>query len=190
MVLAFLQGEIDSPTNRGDMTARGLAHIRANRSQLIDHADLTNPQQNYNRCWVLGYARGYRLNQYIFTDFPDDTAWRLVTVTPEEIGRFRYAKCDPWDPLSGGTRLVADGVRNLDQVQFRETHGNVSGIANRLRQGDRFPALIAIQCGADSVPPVLLEGHTRATAYALTDSPGEFDVIIGSSTQMNRWAFF
>src|SRR6267142_5386392 len=130
MILAFLRAEIESPTQRGGITAGGLAHIRADRAQLIDHADLESPQQNYTRCWILGYARGYRLNQYLFTGFPNDTAWRLVTVMPAEVKFFKYAnQQEGWAGVSGSSRLVIDGVMNLGQVQNPEYARNVKGIA-------------------------------------------------------------
>jgi hypothetical protein len=45
MILAFLQGEIDSLAWI-DRYTKALALIRADRSQLIDRGDPTNPQQN------------------------------------------------------------------------------------------------------------------------------------------------
>jgi hypothetical protein len=86
--------------------------------------------------------------------------------------------------------MVVDGLKNLDRAHNSVVMGNVSGIATRLRQGDTFPALIAVECGSYTSQPVLMEGHTRATAYALTDLPGEIEVIIGSSPTMDHWQFF
>jgi hypothetical protein len=190
MILAFLQAEIDSPTQRGNIVAGGLAHLRVDRNQLIDHADLKNPQQNHTRCWILGYARGYRLNQYLFAGFPDDTAWRLVTASPPEVKYFKYVKQPQgWAGVSGSSRLVIDGVKNLDQRQNLEYATNVKGIAARVRRGDRFPPLIAVQC-TGTADVVLMEGHTRATAYALSGLPDKIDVIVGMSAHMDAWYFY
>jgi hypothetical protein len=190
VILAFLQAEIDSPTERGRIVAGGLAHICADRGQLIDHADLKNPQHNSTRCWLLGYARGYRLNQFLFVNFPDDTAWRLVTVTPAEVKYFKYVNHQQgWAGLSGSSRLVIDGLKNLDQAQNPQYPCNVKAIAARVRRGDRFPPLIAAQC-TGAADMVLLEGHTRATAYALTGLPDEIEVFVGMSAHMANWMFF
>jgi len=187
MILAFLRGDIDTRTERRDVYLKALLQIRTDRSQLIDLADLENPGQNDERRTLLGAVRGYGRDLALFAGFPDDTTWRLVTVRPAEIKSFKYAKCEPWASLSGGFRLVADGMMNLDQAQF--SVGNVLGIAARVRQGDPFPALIAAQrAGASEV--VLMEGHTRATAYALTGSPDKIEVIIGTSARMGSWPFF
>jgi hypothetical protein len=53
MILAFLQGEIDSLAWI-DRYTKALALIRADRSQLIDRGDPTDPQQNADRRGVLG----------------------------------------------------------------------------------------------------------------------------------------
>jgi hypothetical protein len=37
---------------------------------------------------------------------------------------------------------------------------------------------------------VLIEGHTRATAYALAQLPERIECIVGSSPIMNQWAFY
>ena len=192
MVLAFLQADMESPTERGKAFAAALARTGVDRDLLIGaHADSNNPQQNNIRRCILGAVRGYGWGQYLFKDFPNDTAWRLVTVTPTEVKGFKYANHAGWG-WSGGTRLVSEGVKNLDQVQtkeIKEINDRVTDIATRLRQGARFPALIAAQCvGVTDV--VLIEGHTRATAYALTNQPGEIEVIIGTSSHMGGWPFF
>jgi hypothetical protein len=105
---------IDSPTARGRIVAAKLAHIQPNPDEVIDHAGLTNAAQNEARSHVLGRARGYRRNQYLFVGFPDDTTWRLITGTPPEIARFRYANHrEGWVSVSGSSRPVADGARNI-----------------------------------------------------------------------------
>jgi hypothetical protein len=186
MILAFLQADVETPTDRREWYDRYLAGV--DRAALIHRGDAHDQQQNDVRRCVLGAVRGYGLNIWLFVRFPSDTGWRLVTVTPAEVKSFKYAKCDPWAPLSGGSRLVADGVKNLDRVQYAATKGNVFGIADRLRQGARFPALIAVQrTGSPEV--VLMEGHTRATAYAMTDMPQDIEVIIGTSAKMGDWPF-
>jgi hypothetical protein len=187
MVLAFLRAEIDTPTDRRQLFVDAFGQVAVERAQLIDDADLKSPQQNDARRRVLIYARGA-----LFIGFPRDTAWRLVTVTPTEVKAFKYAKSAGSHPLLCSTRIVEDGVQNLDQVQnkdIKQFSDRVTNIVDRLRQGKRFPPLIAAQCtGIADV--VLMEGHTRATAYALTDLPDEIEVFIGTSAHMRRWRFY
>jgi len=94
-------------------------------------------------------------------------------------------------PLGSRTTIVADGARNLHQEQGSNVRSNVLGIADRVRRGGQFQPLIATQRDQDrAAEVVLMEGHTRATAYALTDLPDQIDVIIGTSAQMGGWRFF
>jgi hypothetical protein len=136
MVLTFLRGEIDSPAWIGRYTS-GLGFIRADRAKLIDHGDLTDAQQNANRRAVLGAVRGYEQDQYLFKSFPGDTDWRLVTATPADVTRFKYMNQGIWIQLSSGTRRVAAGAQNLDQVQVKDKgiRDKVNGIAGDLRKG-------------------------------------------------------
>jgi hypothetical protein len=191
MILAFLRAEIDAPRWQNVHVA-ALAHLRANRSRLIDRADLGDAQQNRERLAGLRDSRGYGQNKYLFFRFPPDATWRLVVVSPTEIKTFKYINdsSDPrWSRLSAGTRLVGDGIQNLDEAQNAEVNGNVTSIATRLRQGERFPALIAAQ-RSGSAELVLIEGHNRATAYALTGIPKEIEVFIGTSPDMADWPFY
>ena len=192
MVLAFLQAEINTPTERGEHYAAALAQIGAARGPLIDRGDLTDSRQNDDRRSVLGVVRGYSRSKYLFLDFPNDAAWRLVTVTPTEVKGFKYAKSAGCHPLLSSTRIVADGLKNLDRVQIKEIKeisDRVANIAKRLRQGERFCPLIAAQC-TGIADMVLMEGHTRATAYALTGITDVIELIIGTSSHMRRWPFF
>lgn len=190
MILAFLQADIETtdPARR-KWFADALTARAADRTALIHRGDPRDPQQNAHRRYVIG-VRGYTAKQALFTGFPADASWRLVNVTPDEVKKFRYANHLPnWIAVSGGTRLVGDALTNLGHEPSANINGNVVGIATRLRQGERFPPLIAAQVsGADEL--VLIEGHHRSTAYALTGLPDQIPVFIGASVQMRGWHFF
>jgi len=190
MVLAFLQGDIETlDPDRRQLFAAALRIRGADKDTLIHRGDLHDPQQNADRRFVLG-VRGYGAKQALFTDFPDDAVWRLVKVKPEEVKGFKYVnRLEHWARASGGTRLVANGVKNLDHVQNGQIKSNVAGIADRLNQGEKFPPLIAVQC-TGAAEMVLIEGHHRATAHALTNLPDQIAVIIGTSPHMAGWVFF
>lgn len=88
MVLAFLQAEIGSERWRGHY-ATGLEQLGLTRA-LIDHADLTNEQDNQHRIELLASVRGYRANRWLFTGFPLDTVWRRARLAPADFALLHY----------------------------------------------------------------------------------------------------
>jgi hypothetical protein len=72
--------------------------------------------------------------------------------------------------LSGGTRVVVDGVENINSlVAAEDANRNIRAVADDLRSGKRYAELIGVDGEVGKV--ILVEGHTRATAYALAQLP-------------------
>jgi hypothetical protein len=65
---------------------------------------------------------------------------------------------------------------------------NIKAVADDLRAGKRYPALIAVESEGGLL--VLVEGHTRATAYVLAQVAIPVEVIVGYSPQMQLWTFY
>lgn len=188
MVLAFLQGEIDSP-RFGPIYQSNLAQNELNRAAIVDQPDITRADHNQIRLRLLGVVRGYRNNQYLFVGFPQDVRWRRVMLEPGELARLMYANHPTWVQLSGGTRLVGDGAANIGRIPTAENANvNVTDVVAALEQGHRYPALIAITDEAGNL--VLVEGHTRATAYAFARFNESVEVLVGSSPGMRNWVFY
>jgi hypothetical protein len=182
MVLDFLRAEFDAHSFLAQWYTKALAEFRADRASLIERGDLENASQNSARRILLGKGR-----EMLLRDFPCDADWRLMKAMPDEIKGFQYINQQVWIELSGGTRLVADGANNLDQN--KEIQAKVNSIADRLHRGDALHRIIvARHFGRDKI--VLLEGHHRATAYAVTGLPSEIEVFVGTSAHMDRWCFF
>src|SRR5438876_500361 len=112
MVLAFLQGEIDSP-RFGSNYVSLLASAGATRTALIDDPDLDNVAHNATRRQLLADVRGYGRDQWLFRGFPAAARWRRVRLERADgVGIF-YANHPTWRDLSGGTRSLLDGARNV-----------------------------------------------------------------------------
>jgi hypothetical protein len=179
MILAFLQGEVDSPSWKQHYV-NALEYLRTDRLSLIDHGELSNPQQNAARRFVLGSVRGYGRNEMLFRDFPDDTNWRLTKLTPAEVAQFKYINERGWIGPAG-SRLVADRANNLDQAHSHAIRTEFNNKADR-----KCSPLIVAQCTGDP-DIVIIEGHHRATAYAMMGAPDEIEAFIGTSAHMARW---
>lgn len=188
MILAFLQAEIDSP-RFSPVLKFWLEANRFDRATLIDNGLLDDLEQNRLRTELLKAARGYQDRKMLFTGFPNDVQWRRVEVEPVELAEFRYANHASLVEVSGAGRRVRDGAQSFESgkapADFSE---RVSGVVDCVKSGARFPDLIAV--AADSEPPVLMEGHTRATAYVHTKPAHPIIVLVGTSPTIKRWVFF
>ena len=187
MVLAFLKAEIDSP-RFGEAYQNLIDQSGLDKSELIDNASLSDPHQNAARRALLGDARGYGNNVYLFAGFPQNVAWRRVTITPGDYDALLYTNYPIWTKLSGGSRKVVDGAKNTGSIAAdEEAISGIQAVAEAVKNGQRYPELIAVEA-ADGI--VLVEGHIRATAYVLAALDLEFEVILGTSLWMHNWVFY
>jgi hypothetical protein len=188
MILAFVRAEIDS-TTFGNRYEHELADLHWDRERLIANAVLNDSEQNRVRAELLKKVRGYD-DSYLFLNFPRDVQWRRIQVDLGELAEFMYAKVDALTTISGGSRRVGDGARNIQSGMaiddnFRE---RVKGTMRRIKNNESLPDLIAVQ--ADDKQIILVDGHNRATAYVLMGVPDAIEVLIGSSPQMSGWHWF
>lgn len=187
VVLAFLQAEIDSA--RGSIYATILANSGLDRHLLIDQPDRTSSRDNRIRGKLLKHVRGYGSGQALFTGLPPDVAWRRVSMEQKDFSKLRYAKCAPWIELSGGTRLVTEGAKNIAPGGPAEDAAvNIRAVVADLKRGKRYAEVIGVE-GRDG-DIILMEGHTRATAYVVSPPAEPIGCIVGSSPTMASWAFY
>jgi hypothetical protein len=64
---------------------------------------------------------------------------------------------------------------------------SVRAVVNAIQQGTVSPPLIAATTTGNG-PLVLIEGHTRATAYAITKSSA--NLIVGTSPHFTNWHYW
>jgi hypothetical protein len=184
VVLAFLRAEIDSP-KWGQGYLRVLRELHLDRVSLIDAADLADACAGGTRKVVLGAVRGYGRNGALFTGFPQDTTWRRVQVEPSDFHRLKCISNDErWFKLTVGTRLIREAARNLNA--YPELAVRVRGAIRKIEQHLAIAELIMVENNSGDL--ILVEGHTRATAYAVL-SDRAFPAFIGTSPLMGRWAF-
>lgn len=136
---------------------------------------------------MLAACRGYPASA-LFTGFPSDVCWRRVELEPGDLHRMTYANHTGWIDLSGGTRRVVDAAANLDRCKDEKLAAQILEVAGRIRNGDRFPELIAMEEGDGAF--ALFEGHTRATSYAAVRPACNIPFIIGTSKRACEWYFY
>jgi hypothetical protein len=191
MIAAFLRAEIDSSRYGDNFVKTGLAQLGLER-RLIDAPILTDPAENGARRRLMQY-RGYEARIALFAGFPLDVRWRRVQLETRDFETMQYindaiTSTPHWTNLSDGTRLVSVGARNLRQRSADPATCQIASIAQALRNGVRFAELIAAQHHQGSL--ILIEGHSRATAYAMEHFAGEVEALVGSSPSMSSWVFY
>jgi len=185
MVAAFLRAEINS-SRFDEFLTSALARTGFTR-QLIDQPNLEDAAENWARKQLLDF-RGYRNREALFTGFPHDAVWRRVVLEEKDLQALRYANYPTWKELSKSTRLVAIGAQNFRQQPDSPETYHINGIVEALRNGTRFPELIAAQDNDGGL--ILIEGHSRATAYLMEQFGGDVEVLVAVSPAMRRWAFY
>ena len=190
MVQAFLRAEIDSAEYRevieGALSKQG--YTRA----LVDDANIQNQRENHARAVCLSCSRGYRLNDGLFRGFPNGAVWRRASLSPQELGQTKYINQSVWVIGSCGTRLVSDGAKNIDAGTLLDSlKAKIRAIEASVRAGCRPPELILVGKVDDSAL-VLVEGHSRATAYvrAATYLPDGVEAIVGLAPDMEGWYWY
>lgn len=164
MVLAFLREELNSKRFR-EPILKILQDVGASEELLLN-GDLTHEGQNVLRKRVLGLFRGYP-DCEIFENYPPNIVWKYASFEAADLNKLRYVDYSYWNELSKGT---SEPVRAAETVRKGE---EIYGISNQyfldgkkmLEQGMTFPPLIVLTCGSEMY--LILEGHCRATAYAL-----------------------
>jgi hypothetical protein len=191
MVLAFLKAEIDASRYHDVIQSflECLAPSGLTRDELIDRPNLSDEHQNQARLWILQEFRGYRKNQFLFSGFPLDAVWRRVGIEPHELHRLRYAKELHWLAFSDNTRKPSRMAENILTGKVpKEDADRVFAIQEALKKGKRFPELIAAEGQNDEL--ILLEGHSRATAYVACGFNENITMLIASSPTMDRWHYY
>jgi len=187
MVLAFLQAEIDSG-RFGHIYAAILANSRVRRESLIDQPDRLSDRDNSIRTELLTVVRGFGNRTLLFQHFPPDVTWRRAVLEAADLDTLIYANHETWRQLSGGSRRVTDGARNVEAFSEGNVRENTNVVLQAYRVGKRYPPLIGVDGPGRSI--ILVEGHTRATAYVLGQVEEPIEALVGSSPRMEEWAYY
>jgi len=190
VVAEFLRAELDSP-RYGERIRELLYEARLDVSMLIEPG-LEDPEANERRARILEEHRAWLRREGLFNGFPEDVAWSLVGLAPDEVLSILYIDWDWWLDLSGGTRRPLDAAARIRDGAVPGADADSDElIAARLRSDDPPPALI-VASTPELSRLVLVEGHARLTAYALFPEylPDELGVYLGTSEDMRRWVQF
>ena len=181
VIVEFLKAEIVSPScghwYRTSMKRLGVDF------EMIERADLNNPEHNAIRTRLLTEIRGTLLK-----DLPEIVKWKLTELECEDLKTMKYINHSTWNTLTKQSRLVADGARNVDSIQtFDDANRHIKEIAKSLIKGAHFPAIIIV--GDKDQGFVIIEGSKRATAHILAKTKNIL-AFVGRSSRLSSWKFF
>jgi hypothetical protein len=188
MVIAFLQAEISS-SRYAQYILGNLAFNKLSRDTLIDRPDLENENDNALRRALLQVYRGYGSNTYLFIGFPQDVVWHFVDLEPQDHGNLFFAKEPSWIQLSDGTRSVerlAGKIARLEEIG--DIANRVRAIQQDLIDGKTMAPLITVE--GENRRLILVEGHSRATAYLGLNWQRNIKVLVGFSATMYNWQYY
>jgi len=111
MVALFLRAELAS--ERFGPAVREALHADRADPAIVERPALDDADENAIRRRVLAASRGYGGDDALFSGFPADVRWERVLLDEDDLDAVLTIDYDYWVELSGGTRRVADGARNV-----------------------------------------------------------------------------
>jgi hypothetical protein len=186
VVLAFLRADMGSPHVRQDYVQASdhLGHDETWFSHLVDDANLEDGKTNSDRRELLMTA-----HSGIFKGFPEDVRWEHVELEPFELKEVRYLRYNPWCSWTNGSLLVADGAKRIATNQDQDcVSRSIRNVAALIRTDKTFPELVGVEVADGHLR--LLDGHKRATAYALAGYDKPVPAFIGKSPNLIDWTWY
>jgi hypothetical protein len=194
MIASFLIAEAESPRFKG-MILKFAKDLGIKRS-VIFKPNLASEAENKARKKILNAHRGY-IGSALFEGFPKDVKWKKVKISAKALLRTKYIGGKEWVKLSKGSLLAIDGAESI--LDGEGIEGNNTKrffeVTKKVNKGVALPTLIFVT--ANNKTLVVLEGHTRLTAYFMayltsgTDLISEgFEAIVGFSENLTDWRYY
>jgi hypothetical protein len=191
MIAEFLRQEFASTDRYTEKISTCLQAERVSPDITLS-ADIANLDENAQRRRVFARYRGYGTDRASYlTGFPDHgVTWHWATLTPSELLNVRYIRYCYWTALSAGTRspvVAAERIRQGIEV-YGVSNQRFLDLTSLVAHGAVMPPLILVSV-PDPITFVVLEGHSRLTAYALDADrlASGIRVMIGIAPAIARW---
>ncbi|HSH31840.1 MAG TPA: hypothetical protein VK963_04215, partial [Candidatus Saccharimonadales bacterium] len=175
VVLEWLKAELNSERFSNDLQA---AIKKAGQTDtIITSADLNDENENKIRQHILRQYREWLtqdLNLY---------SWQWSELSQDDVRGLQYIDYSYWNELSDNTSLVGRAAQNVSKgkVVFDVPNDRFYSVAKAVEAGQPLPPIILVS-NSDKEPAEILEGHLRATGYALAKKvPYPLCAVIGTS---------
>ena len=160
VVLEWLKAELTS--ERFSPALKNALKDANEDESIIINANLSDDTKNRKRLSIL---KSYR--DWIDEGF-ETLDWGWVELNQMDVDRLKYIDYSYWNELSDNTRLVHQAVANIEKgkLVFDVPHDRFRSVAKAVEAGVALPPIILVQSTHDDSLEIL-EGHLRATGYAL-----------------------
>ena len=160
---------------------------RADFKPLVDHPDLSNPDENFIRRALLFLRRGR-----LWRELLPDMEWWEVELAPRDVARLRAFPRNQWRRFAGGGFYLTEMIGRIEAELSRGQHARflkkLSEIGADLRQNHVPDSVLLI--GIDGQYPLtIIEGNHRMSAAMMTmpeSAHRRFRFFCGLSPNMNR----
>lgn len=160
---------------------------RADFKQLVDHPDLSNPDENFIRRALLFLRRGR-----LWRELLPDMEWWEVELTPRDLSRLRAFPRNQWRRFAGGgfylTEMIGRIEAELSRGERTRFLRKLREIGNDLSQKHVPDSVLLI--GIDGEYPLtIIEGNHRMSAAMMTmpeSAHQRFRFFCGLSPNMNQ----
>jgi hypothetical protein len=188
MVAAFLKSELRSSRFKQQII-QILKRDKVSK-RIISTPNLESEQENKYRKEVLAEYRGYGKNIRLFSEFPKDITWNRVRIKKSDFKRIKYILGVGWNELSNYTRSPKIGAKQVKKnISVPGIDSSIFwSIVKDIEKGAKIPEMILVSKDPSN-ELILLEGHSRITAYMLSPQhlPDELEVIVGFSENIHKW---
>jgi hypothetical protein len=175
-VLAWLKAELNSDRFSHDLKTAidGLDQSEV----LITEPNLDDVSENEMRWKIL---KNYRT--WLDRDF-DDYDWKEVELNKGDVADLDYIDYSYWNELSDNTRKVGRAANNISnhKIVFDVPNDRFYSVAKDAERGKDFTPIIVVSKRNDNQGEIL-EGHLRATGYALSEQTKPLKAIWGELRQ-------
>lgn len=188
IVLNFLLGEINSKRFSSELK-KVLNDLNLNKS-LINNAHLEDENENILRKKVLGLFRGYGEDRELFENFPKIKEYKYCDFTKEDLKNIYYINYSYWNELSNQTSLPTEAAKSIKEGKVVYDVSNDAFLEGEkeYKNGKCFLPIILLT--HDWKTFIILEGHSRATIYALCGDGFKKDncyVLVCDERELKIW---
>jgi hypothetical protein len=182
IIAEFLRGEFYHPD---------FDPYRKQFKQIVEHADLDDPQENFVRRALLFRRRGR-----LWRELPPGIEWWEIEMTAADLARLRSFPRNDWRRFAGGGFYLTEMIGRIEAELVRGENGRflkkLAAIGTDLRE-THIPDSVLLIGIEGHHPLTIIEGNHRMAAAMLTmpeSAHRRFRFYCGLSPQMNLCCWY